>query len=230
MSVYDEINTVFEAIKLGGTGLIGSVGNDGNARPPAVQNSILDPARKPVSEHIQDKVVAKGKSVKKAEIEAQGSKIEGLLNAQVAHELSNANAYEQCAVWFDVEKRLMGFAAFFSKQACGEREHAAKLLQFMRDCGLKAKIGAIKEPKSEFDSPVAVFEAALELEKETTKMWHNIREVAMAEKNHATEVLSDWYVTEQVEELDLTDEWLTKVKMVGDNNLGLLLLDSQIGK
>ena len=143
------------------------------------------------------------------------------LNAQIGHEYENYMLYEQASAYCD-DRGLDESAKLFRKQADGEMEHARKFTDYIRDARGKVVIPAIRAQKSEFTSGEEVFLAAFEREQETTKKIYAIRDLAWKEGDHATFEMLAWFVTEQVEEENLTDKLLTVVRGFGEKNLFLI--------
>jgi ferritin len=55
-------------------------------------------------------------------------------------------------------------------------------------------------------------------------------ELAGAEKDHASGVFLQWFVNEQVEEEANANEILQQLKMVGDSQQGLFMLDRHLAQ
>jgi len=49
------------------------------------------------------------------------------------------------------------------------------------------------------------------------------------ENDYATEIFLQWFVTEQIEEEGNDNEIIDKLKYIGDNGNGLLMLDKELG-
>jgi ferritin len=143
------------------------------------------------------------------------------LNAQIGHEYENYMLYEQASAYCD-DRGLDEAAKLFRKQADGELDHARKFTDYIRDARGKVVIPTIKAQKSEFSSGEAVFLAAFEREQETTKKIYAIRDLAWKAGDHATFEMLTWFVTEQVEEENLTDKLLSVVRGFGEKNLFLI--------
>ena len=74
------------------------------------------------------------------------------------------------------------------------------------------------------------FEAGLNHERFVTESIGNLMELARAEKNHAAEIMLNWFVTEQVEEEANFSLLIRKLKRVEGDGRGLLLLDQELGQ
>jgi len=105
--------------------------------------------------------------------------------------------------------------------------HAMKIYDYINEQGGQVKLRAIKEPPSEFESPLDMFEKTLEHEKFITKSINELMDLAIKENDHATQIFLHWFVTEQIEEEANDNEIIAKLKLVGDGN-GLFMLDKEL--
>lgn len=151
------------------------------------------------------------------------------LNLQINRELESAYIYFSMAA--DLELRsLDGFAHWMKTQAQEEVAHAMKIYQYLIDQGAKVTLLALPQPQTEFSSPLEVFEKALEHEKKIADSLNSLSDLAMKERDNTTYSFLEWFLTEQVEEISTASGIVDKVRMVGDNGHGLLMLDSELGK
>ncbi len=151
------------------------------------------------------------------------------LNKQVKYELFSANYYLAMAAYCATEN-FNGFANFFIVQAEEERFHAMKFFHFINEKGGRAVIGAMEEPRNEYDSLEQVFTLALEHEQFVTKRIYQLMELANAEKEYATVSFLNWFVDEQVEEEASMGDLLGKVKRLGEAGEGIYLLDKELAQ
>ena len=75
-----------------------------------------------------------------------------------------------------------------------------------------------------------VFEATLAHEQHVTALINKLVDLAIAESDHATHTLLQWFVTEQVEEEATADEILQQLKLVGDAAHVLFMLDRELSQ
>lgn len=155
-------------------------------------------------------------------------KVQKALNEQVNAEFYSSFFYLSMAAYFD-ETNMRGFANWFRVQAQEEYEHAMKIFNFILQKGGKVKLTTIDGPKTTWDSILEVFNETLEHEQKVTAMINNLVEVAMKDKDYATNNFLQWFVTEQVEEEASVEELIFQIEMVGDNKSGLFLLDRELG-
>lgn len=150
------------------------------------------------------------------------------LNEQVRFEMESAHYYIAMAAYCDAEN-LSGFANFFKVQAEEERFHADKFYNFINDMDGRVAIGALGEPKNDFESVLEVFEAALNHEKEVTKRIYKLMDIAEEEKEYATISTLKWFIDEQVEEENSMKDIIVKLKRLGKDTHGLYMLDQELG-
>ena len=94
----------------------------------------------------------------------------------------------------------------------------------------RAVLKAIKEPGKDWKSPLAAFEAASEHEQHITGCINKLMNLAVAEKDHATAGLLQWFVKEQVEEEASADRIVQMLKMAANAPGALLMLDHAMGE
>jgi ferritin len=158
-----------------------------------------------------------------------GKKIQDALNAQITLEQYSAQLY--LAMSADCEGRsFRGFAHWLRVQAQEETKHAMKLVMFLLDRGGKLELGALSAPPSDFGTVTQVFEKILEHEKSITVKIGALFELSRAEKDYASEITLQWYVTEQVEEEASVGQIVDQLKAVGEQGGGIWYLDSKMGK
>lgn len=151
------------------------------------------------------------------------------LNRQVNVELQSAYQYLAMSAWFE-SADLKGFAHWMRIQYQEERAHALKIYDFIHDRDGQVKLMPLAAPVTEWDSPQAVFEAALGNERYNSSQIHNLCDLSMSERDHASLAFMQWFVNEQVEEEAVATDMLNKLKMVADSNAGLFMLDQELSQ
>jgi ferritin len=155
--------------------------------------------------------------------------VEDALNDQIAHEFYAAYLYLSMMAYFESES-LSGFGHWMRMQAREEVEHAMRLLDFVMDRGGKVELKALDRPASDFDSPLAVMGAALAHEQKVTGMINRLYELAKDEQDYPTQVLLQWFITEQVEEEASAGGIVDRLKIAGDSPSALLVLDGELAE
>lgn len=156
-------------------------------------------------------------------------KIQDALNAQITLEQHSAQLYLAMSAHCE-GRSFRGFAHWLRVQAQEETKHAMKLVEFVVDRGGRLALAAIAAPPSEFGGITQVFEQILEHEKGITGRINALFELSRAEKDYASEITLQWYVTEQVEEEANVGQILDQLRAVGEQGGGIWYLDSKMGK
>lgn len=151
------------------------------------------------------------------------------LNDQIRHELFSSHLYLSISSYFE-NIPLEGFSKWFRKQAEEEHGHAMKLYDYILDRNLHVHMQAIEKPPVEFSSIEECFQMALEHERKVTRWIHHIYELALAERDHATHVFLQWFITEQVEEEKNAMDNLDQILFAGDDRAAILVLDQNFLK
>ncbi len=156
-------------------------------------------------------------------------KIQDALNAQINLEQYSAQLY--LAMSAHCERRsFRGFAHWLRIQAQEETKHALKLVDFVLDRGGQLELAAIGAPGSDFGGVTQVFEKILEHEKAITAKIAALFELSRTERDYASEIALQWYVTEQVEEEANVGQVVDQLKAVGEEGGAIWYLDSKMGK
>ena len=151
------------------------------------------------------------------------------LNEQVKWEFESSYLYLGMAAWLN-DQALPGFAQWMREQAKEEIEHAMKLYKFIEERGNRVELLPIPAPAKEWKSVEDVVESSLNHEKKVTALINSLMDQAQSEKDHATAVFLQWFVSEQVEEEDMFRSLLEKVKLVKPTCSAILFLDKSLAK
>jgi len=126
-------------------------------------------------------------------------KLNNAINTQIGEELKASNAYANMAAYFN-GLGLARLSEFFFDQSEEEREHAMKFVHFLLEVEGDVAIPAIPAVPNQFDSVKAAFEMALSWEKSVTSKINHLMDLAVEEKDYASQDFLRYYVDEQVEE------------------------------
>ncbi len=156
-------------------------------------------------------------------------KIQDALNAQINLEQYSAQLY--LAMSAHCERRsFRGFAHWLRIQAQEETKHALKLVDFVLDRGGHLELATVPAPGSDFGGVTQVFEKILEHEKGISTKIAALFELSRSERDYASEIALQWYVTEQVEEEANVGQIVDQLKAIGEQGGGIWYLDSKMGK
>jgi ferritin len=154
-------------------------------------------------------------------------KMSEALNGQLNKEIYSAYLYLSMSA-YSTYIGLKGFANWFMVQYQEETVHAMKIYDYINSQGGQVKLLAIAQPPTEFESPLDMFAKTLEHEKFVTKCINDLVDLAIEEKDHATNIFLQWFVTEQIEEEANDNEIISKLKLVGEKGDALLMIDREL--
>jgi ferritin len=150
------------------------------------------------------------------------------MNEQIKHETFSAYLYFAMAAYFHA-KSLDGMAQWMKAQAQEEFGHALRFFNHINDRGGRIELQALEKPQADWDSPIAVFKAALEHEQFITGKINHLAQLADEENDRAAGIMLHWFVTEQVEEEDSVSKVIATLELVGESGHGILMADRELG-
>jgi ferritin len=156
-------------------------------------------------------------------------KIQAALNSQINAELYSSYLYLSMSAYFD-SQNLAGMANWMRIQAQEELTHAMKFFDFVNERGGRVLLTQVEGPKTEWSSPLDVFEETLAHERKVTALINDLVDLSLGEKDHAANTFLQWFVTEQVEEEATAEAILEKLKLVGDDGVAIFMLDGELGQ
>ena len=156
-------------------------------------------------------------------------KIEQAFNDQINAEVHSAYLYWSMVAYFE-SANLPGFAAWMRAQGQEEMIHASKFFSTVNERGGRVALQPIEGPATEWESPLAAFEAAYAHEQYITGRINDLVQLARQENDNAAQIFLQWFVTEQVEEEDSVNKVVQQLKLVGSNSGGLFMLDRELGQ
>jgi ferritin len=122
-----------------------------------------------------------------------------------------------------------GVSNWFMVQYQEEMVHFMKFYTYLNSQGEQAIVSQMAAPPSKYESLLQMMEDTLKHEQFITKCINDLTDLAVKEKDHASQIFLQWFVTEQVEEEENDRELIGKLKIIGDNGYGLLMLDNELG-
>jgi ferritin len=158
----------------------------------------------------------------------QNEKIQEALNKQLNAELYSSYLYLSMSAYFS-SVELSGFANWMRVQAQEELMHAMKFYDYINERGGRVTLTEIEAPQTEWESPQAAFDHVYKHEQKVTGLINDLVNLAIEEKDHATNNFLSWFVTEQVEEEASASDVLKKIKLIGKDGSGLFMLDKELG-
>ena len=156
-------------------------------------------------------------------------KVQDALNRQCNREMYSAYLYLSMSAYFQ-SLNLKGFANWMRVQTQEEMVHAMKFYDHINERNGRVTLQPVDGPPTEWASPLAVFEAAYKHEQNVTGLINDLVSLAVSEKDNATNIFLQWFVTEQVEEEASADEIVQQLKLIGDDANGLFMLDRELAQ
>lgn len=151
------------------------------------------------------------------------------LNKQVSREFYSAYLYLSMEAYF-ANNNLDGMAHFFHIQFQEELDHAMGLFNYIHKIGGRITLEAVPQPQADYQDAAAVFKAALAHEETVTAAFYELYEDAIATRDHTTSTFLQWYINEQAEEEENLVKILHKLDLIGNEGLGLLMLDNELAQ
>jgi ferritin len=151
------------------------------------------------------------------------------MNDQVRKEFESAYIYLSMAAWME-DQTLPGFAAWLRQQAREEAGHAMKIYDHLIDRGCRVELQPLAGPPTDFKTSLDVFQEVKKHEEQVTKSINELYGLAVDDRDYASQVFLEWFITEQVEEEKNSSQVLESVRRVGDNQAALVMLDRELGQ
>lgn len=156
-------------------------------------------------------------------------KMEKALNEQINAEFFSSYLYLSMSTYFE-SIGLPGAAQWMQAQAQEEWFHGMKFYGFVSERGGRVTLKAIAQPPTTWKSTLDVFENVLKHEQKVTGLINKLADMALDERDHATGIFLQWFISEQVEEEASAGAVIDKLKLIGDNTTGLFTLDAELGQ
>ena len=156
-------------------------------------------------------------------------KLQKAMNDQVRLEFESAYAYLSMAAWME-DQNYPGFASWLRMQAREESTHAMKIFDHLIARGCRVVLQPMAGPRADFASPLDVFEQAKKHEQSVTKSINELYGLASTDRDYASQVFLEWFITEQVEEEKNSSQVLESLRRVGENQAALVMLDRELGQ
>ena len=155
--------------------------------------------------------------------------IEQALGKHLNKEIYSSHLYYSMSAYFE-SLSLKGFARWLRIQALEELSHVQKFFDYVHERGGRLIMQAVDAPPSEWESPLAAFDAVYAHEVEVSGLINGLMDLAIDNRDHATVNFLQWFIGEQVEEESTADEVLQKLRLVEETKGGLFLVDQELEK
>jgi len=150
------------------------------------------------------------------------------MNEQINKEQFSSYLYLSMSAWCESEG-YPGCAKWLNMQSEEENDHAMKIYRFIHERGSRVELDAIDKPKTEFKNLTSLFAMVLEHEQKVSASITALYETAVKANDYPTQIMLQWFITEQVEEEKNANEIVDLLKKVGDSPVSLMMFDRQLG-
>ena len=151
------------------------------------------------------------------------------INAQISREFFSAFLY--LAMAHDaMDKGFKGASSWFTAQFEEEQKHAMKFAKYLQGRGAKVSLEAMAKPKTEWKDVLEMFQDALAHEQKITAWICGLNELAITEKDFATQNMLKWFIDEQVEEEANATDVIWMLEMSSGSKGALFMADKTLGK
>ena len=154
-------------------------------------------------------------------------KVEKAINDQINAELWSAYMYLSMSAYFENEG-FAGFANWMRVQFEEEKMHALKFFDYVNERGGKIELQPIDKVPHTWKDAADAFRETYKHEQIVTALIYGVMDVAIAEKDYATQSFLKWFIDEQVEEEASASDILTRIEMINGNGNGLFMLDREL--
>jgi ferritin len=154
-------------------------------------------------------------------------KVETALNKQINAEWYSAYLYQGMGAVFEAQG-LKGMAHWMNIQVLEEMTHGMKIYNYILEKGGTVNLMAIDAPPGKWETPLTAFEAAYKHELKVTGLINDLVNMSIAEKDHATTNMLQWYVNEQVEEEASVQQVAQQLKLAQGAAGALFMIDKDL--
>ena len=149
------------------------------------------------------------------------------LNDHLKLEFEAAHRYLSMALWLE-RMDLPGFGAWLRGQSADELGHAHRIIDHLANRDLLVKIPAIPAQPTEWESPSAAVADILESEQRVTRAIEGLYDVSESVHDRAASIMLQWFINEQVEEENVARTLLGRLRLVGGDGVGMLMIDQEL--
>jgi ferritin len=154
--------------------------------------------------------------------------VEKAFNLQLNREFFSSYVYLAVSAFLEA-RGLKGMAAWVRFRAGEENLHAFKFYDFILERDGRLMLTGMEAPPNEWPTVLAAFASIYEHEKMITRCINDLVSTCAKSNDNASQVFLQWFITEQVEEESSTKAVVDKLRLIGENGIGLYLLDRELG-
>jgi len=150
-----------------------------------------------------------------------------VLNYRIEQEEYSSRIYLAMSMWLN-NKGYVNAAKLWKKYSTEELAHADFSRTYLLSLGITPCTPALKQPKEEFTGLPEIIKMSLAHEQEITKQCKELADKAFKEGDHMLYQLAAKYLTEQIEELDKSQNLVDQLEAFGEDKIAMRLLDHEL--
>lgn len=155
------------------------------------------------------------------------STLQDAINRHINAEMYSSYLYLSMATYCE-SIDLPGFAHWMRIQSQEEYTHAMKLVGYLEDRDSRVTLLPIEQPPVEFDSVEDIMRQTLAHEQHVSQLINDLYGVAVKSNDYASQIMLQWFISEQVEEEKTARDVIAALDMVKGRSDALLLLDREM--
>lgn len=150
--------------------------------------------------------------------------LETAINQHINLQIATSYAFLSMSAWFETTP-YKGFAKLFYKRSEKEKRHALQHFDYLKYRLGMIELLAVQVPDTYYESPLAVFEKALELKYIVTESSHKLYSLALRENDFETQEFLHAFFHEQIDEERQMQDNVDKVGLANNNPDAMIHLD-----
>jgi ferritin len=151
-----------------------------------------------------------------------------MLNFRIEQEEQSSRIYEAMSLWLN-DNGFKGAAKRWKQDSLDELKHAGWAKEFLLAMGCQPKLPALKEPVQEFEGLLDIVIQSYDHEIMVTEQCNDLAKYAIGYGNHLLYQLAIKYLTEQFEEIMVSQDRIDRLTMAGNDKIAILLIDQELG-
>lgn len=156
-------------------------------------------------------------------------RIIGLLNFRINQEELSSRIYLAFSIALQ-DKAYFNAAKLYKKYSDEELSHANKCREYLLSFNILPKTQPIESVENELKGLKEIIYKTLEHEALVTEQCKELAKACMEEGDHLTYSLAQWFLSEQVEEMEKSWDLVNHIETFGDDKIALKLLDNYISE
>lgn len=149
------------------------------------------------------------------------------LNEQINFEFYSAYIYLELGLIME-KQNYKGFSAWLMSHYHEELSHAGDFIDFMIKRDFTPSLHDIKMEKFDVKTPLEVAQIIHDHEKKVTKRIYALHDTAKKANDYATEIFMHSYISEQIEEENITKNIVDGFTLAGNDISAQLIIDRSL--